>query len=522
LTTKSPTGEGESRPARAWYRSKFVRVGAVLIGAAILLAVILLKVYWPFSQREVSQSFQETFPGKLTITYFHSHWFPHPGCVAAGVTFLPRAASGDSGTVITAQRVRIRARYLDILLRPGHVAAVVIEGLRIQVPAVGNGAALENPSPTKVVLDEVIADGAVLEVARRGDPTLKFPINLLRLYSVRHAGAFAYQAALHTPLPPGEVHSKGTFGPWNESAPSKTPAQGSYSYEHADLGAFDGVAGELSSQGDFQGKLEQLQASGTIEIPNFEVTRSHHRVRLSSQYQAVVNAMNGDVALSRVDTTVLKTRALASGSVAGRAGVSGKIVSIDVNVKEGRIQDLLRVFANTPKPALNGVTSFRAHVTVPPGDAPFLKRVMLSGDFGVAAGKFTTPETQTSIAELSERGAGKKPDPEDADPDDLVSELSGHVELKNAVATFTDFRFTVPDAHTNMHGTYNLLTEKVDLHGTLSTTAKFSQTTGGGFKSVILKPFDAIFKRKHHSGGKVPVKLTGTYSHPEPGLEIIK
>jgi hypothetical protein len=41
----------------------------------------------------------------------------------------------------------------------------------------------------------------------------------------------------------------------------------------------------------------------------------------------------------------------------------------------------------------------------------------------------------------------------------------------------------------------------------------------GGIKSVFLKPFDAIFK-KNPKGSEIPVKLTGTYEHPEPGLEI--
>jgi hypothetical protein len=36
---------------------------------------------------------------------------------------------------------------------------------------------------------------------------------------------------------------------------------------------------------------------------------------------------------------------------------------------------------------------------------------------------------------------------------------------------------------------------------------------------VLLKPFDAIFKKKP-KGAEIPVKMTGTYSHPEPGLEI--
>jgi len=34
-----------------------------------------------------------------------------------------------------------------------------------------------------------------------------------------------------------------------------------------------------------------------------------------------------------------------------------------------------------------------------------------------------------------------------------------------------------------------------------------------------LKPLDALFKKKP-KGSEIPVKMTGTYAHPEFGLEI--
>jgi len=486
-----------------------------------LLATILLASFWPFTERRVTQSFSETFPGKLTIARYHYHWFPHPGCVAEDVTFLPKTPSGDSATVISARRITIRADYHVLLLRPGHIARVLIEGLRVQVPAAGSRAPLQNPSPSRVVLAEVIADGAVLEIARHGKPPLNFQVTSLRLYSLRHASAFSYEAVFRNPLPPGEIRSSGRFGPWNEVRPAATPASGTYSFQRADLSVFHGIAGFLSSDGRFAGTLEHLDTQGNIDIPDFEVTRSGHSVPLAVQYHSVVNAADGDVTLTRVDALVLKTKVLATGSVAARQGEGGKFTMIDLTVNQGRIQDALRVFAAVPQPPLNGSASFRAHVAVPPGDHPFLEKVVLFGDFGVQEGQFTHPDTQQSVADLSTRGAGKKPeDPEAVDPRGLVSDLSGHVELRNGMATFSEFRFQVPDARADMHGTYDLFSEKVDLHGILRTTAKFSETTSG-FKSLLLKPFDAFFKRKH-GGGKVPVKLTGTYSHPEPGLDLIK
>jgi hypothetical protein len=69
-----------------------------------------------------------------------------------------------------------------------------------------------------------------------------------------------------------------------------------------------------------------------------------------------------------------------------------------------------------------------------------------------------------------------------------------------------------------MHGAYNLQSQAVDLHGTLKTDAELSKMSSG-FKSVLLKPFDVFFKRKH-AGAVVPVHLIGTCKHPQPGLDL--
>ena len=98
--------------------------------------------------------------------------------------------------------------------------------------------------------------------------------------------------------------------------------------------------------------------------------------------------------------------------------------------------------------------------------------------------------------------------------------LEGHVLLRNGVATFSSLSFGVPGAAAEMHGTYNLISEKVDLHGTLKTQAEISKTTHG-IKSLMLKVLDPLFKNKP-DGYLAPVKITGTYDHPVFGLDLGK
>ena len=99
-----------------------------------------------------------------------------------------------------------------------------------------------------------------------------------------------------------------------------------------------------------------------------------------------------------------------------------------------------------------------------------------------------------------------------------MSNLSGHVELRNAIAHFSNFSFVVPGASAEMQGTYHLQTRAVDLHGTMKSNAELSKMNSG-FKSVLLKPFDLFFKKKH-AGAVVPVHLIGTYDDPHPGVDI--
>jgi len=81
------------------------------------------------------------------------------------------------------------------------------------------------------------------------------------------------------------------------------------------------------------------------------VRRSQHAVHLRSEFQAAANGTNGDVQLDRVTTTFLKTTVLARGEIAQHAGQQGKVASIALSVRDGRIQDVLRLFvreANRP------------------------------------------------------------------------------------------------------------------------------------------------------------------------------
>ena len=376
--------------------------------------------------------------------------------------------------LVTIRHFSIAAHYLDLLFRPGYIARIVLNDFHIHVPA--ERLSLERPptdsSKSSILVGEIIADGSSIQIDRDSDSPLLFDIHTLRLAPASESTPFSYTTTLHIPLPSGELRSNGKFGPWNLNNPGQTAVSGEFAFENADLGVFKGIAGTLSSEAKFQGVLSNIEAHGKINIPNFGVTRSHHSVHLQSAFHAYIDGTNGDVRLEHVEASYFKTKVTAEGEVAHHSGQDGKIASIDLFVSNGRIQDVLYLFVRAPDPPLHGLASFRAHVSIPPKAQPFVEKIRIIGDFEIENGQFAKASTQESIDTLSERARGVKPENEN-DSDKVISDLAGHVDLRNASAALTDLRFHVPGASAHMDGTYNIESTKINLHGTLRTDEIF-------------------------------------------------
>ena len=508
-------------PDRAY---RWISVGIGIIAAVVIVLGWVIPRHWPFSRERVAQALEERFAGKATFTQFRTTFLPHPGCVLQGLVITPYGGGKDQRPLVQADKLVVMAHYWDVLLRPGTVAHLRAQGLRVHIPAGGDF--FRKDDKQSHTFGEAIADDSSLEIAREKGEPLQFAIHRLTMKSVSLKERMSFDVAFHNPLPRGEIQSTGYFGPWNSDSPGETRVSGKSRLTNADLATFGGVQGILESEDSFEGTLTKIATHGTVKVPEFKVERAGRTVPLESEYEAEVNAFDGDVRLGRLDTKIVQTKLLAQGKVAGTPGGKGKSTVMDFNVSRGRIQDIFRLFIKGKISPISGIVSFKAHAEVPPEDRPFLQEVRLSGDFGIEDERFTKPNTRKEIETLSKRARGEKTgdkgkdkDADDDDPAGVVTNLKGHVELKDGVATLTNITFSVPGGEANGHGTYNLLNDKIDFHGTLKTDAEFTKFAGGGIKSIFLKPFDAIFKRKP-KGSEIPVKLTGTYQHPQAGLEL--
>jgi len=505
------------RGARRW-----VLPAGLVVAGLVCVGAIILALNWPFSSKEVLQSIQEDWPGKITVQHFRRTYFSHPGCVMENVT-LTRGPETSGPALVTIQKLTIAANYHDLFLRPGYISRILLEGLHVSVPAENPGGESAsqtsnsaNSANSKVRLGEVFTRDAILEIATKGDGPLKFEIHRLSLRSVSEKTPWSYELAMRNAQPPGEIVARGKLGPWKPQDLKNMPVSGKYTFDQADLSVFHGISGTLASKGEFHGVLGQIETHGTVDIPDFEVTHSKHSVELKTKFDALVDGTTGDTALRTVDATFLRTAVHAEGTVEATAGKPGKTTSLNLTVRQGHIDDVLRLFVKEEKPPMSGMTNFRAHVVWPSDRQPFVKGVVLQGEFAIENAQWENRDQQTNLNTLSKRASGEK---KDAPTPEVTAEMQGSVSLSGGVAKFHDSTFTVPGAVAKMNGTYNLENTKIDFHGTLKTEASISEDTTG-VKSVLLKPVDPLFKRKH-AGADVPVEMTGTYADAHVGVSVV-
>jgi hypothetical protein len=511
-STATPAIETPSRQQGAHRPSSKLILIAILAVAALCVVAVLLNRYWPFAESSVLQNLREASDSQVKVSAFRETYFPSPGCTLEGVVF--NHGPNPTKALITIDKLTIQGSYSGLLA--DRVSRITAEGLRVLIPPFGTGTAFHTTEST-IAIGEIVANGASVEFAY-ADPEkqpLRFEIHEASLRGVGWNGPLSYTIKVHNPEPPGEVSATGKFGVWNRNEPGETPISGEYKFERADLSVYEGIAGMLSSIGQFGGKLSHIDISGTTDTPDFEVKSGGHPMRLTTEFSAYVDATSGDTYLKRVTGDFWKTHIEAQGSVASSPDGRGKVARIDLRANAARIEDLLRLFVETNRPPMSGSLTFRARVEIPAGPKDFLEKLKLRGSFGIGAGTFSEPSTQEGVNKLSAGAQGQK---ETADPETVLTDLSGTEDLDGGRATFSDLSFGVPGAAARLHGTYNLITEKIDLRGQMKLDSKLSNTQSGP-KALLLKAIDPFFK-KRRTKEIIPVRIAGTYTHPTFGLDL--
>lgn len=465
-----------------------------------------------------------------------------------------------------------------------HISEVRLKGLTIEVPPkserdkhTGFESAVDSPvgqtappekaanadkpgALTNVSIDRILCQGAdlILETDKPGKIPLEFQIAQLKLTHLFAGEPMNFEAVLTNPKPQGLIHTTGRFGPLATGDPGESPIDGKYAFDHADLSTFKGIAGMLASTGSYKGTLRKMQVDGQANVPDFRLTHFGNQLPLQTTFHARVDGTNGDTWLEPVNATLGHSQFTTSGKIvrermesedakgvpkpmktdhdkpaAGKQPTDksvpamlvsnsqrvGHLIDLKVDIDHGAMEDFMRLVSKSERPLLVGSVSAKANLHIPPGPVPVHLRMKLDGEFALDDARFTNDTVQKKVETLSLRGQGKPNELKTADPSAIRSTMEGAFHMSDGVISLPDLRYAVPGAEIRLHGTYAL---EGDLHfdGTARMQATVSQMVGG-WKGFLLKPVDRLFK-KDGAGALVPIKIRGTKSAPDFGVDVGK
>ena len=525
----TPTPQTGKPPVSVKPKWLLAGIGALALVIAIVVLAPILGGSWvdSIARKKIEEVGKDRFDSTVTVERVSVSLLP-PSATMTGIIFRHQGRT-DVPPLFQIARMEIRGGLALLAPKP-RASSVRLVGLRVVVPR-RRGAEGDKPDDEQAQPKqksgganfgavEIIADGANLQVLSKkpGRDPLGFDLERLRLHDVSLDEPMRYDARLTNPKPPGLIHSDGSFGPWNGPEPSLTPLKGQYRFTDADLSHFKGLAGILTSDGKFTGLLERIEVDGKADVPQFALDISGNPVHLETQYHAIVDGTNGDTRLEPVHAQFLNSKIVARGGVEGQEGQKGKTVRLDVDVKEARIEDMLRLALRGKARIIEGPLQFHTQFELPPGPAAAIDRLRLDGKFRIDDGKFQKNKVQDKIDALSRRGQGE---PENTAVQNTATDLAGGFSLAGGVIRFQQLSFRVPGAGVRINGSFGLRNESLDFDGTLRLDAKVSETTTG-IKSFLLKAVDPLFSRKNKAGSVIPIKISGTRSKPDFGLDVAK
>jgi hypothetical protein len=492
-------------------------VSVAVVGGLIALAILLP----PILKRSVESQLSEHFASDVQVQDVQVSVFPRISLVASGVS-LRQNGRTDVPPLIQIAKLTLTANIGGILLKPRRLAAVHLDGLQIHIPPRPQVRKEKKPpsrhkEPISVVIGEVTSTDATIEMApnKPGKLPLTLQVHSLVMHSFSFENPAPFEAILTNPKPFGEIATEGKFGPWETDDPGDTPVSGAFHFSHADMATIRGLSGFLDSKGQYTGVLREISVEGDTDIPDFALISSGKPVHLTTHYIALVDGTNGDTELKSVHAHFLNSTVDASGLVAGAVGMKGRRVTLDAAINDARVEDMIYLVANMDKPIMTGPVTMQSKIDIPPGDGTVLDRLLLDGQFGVQGAHFTNSGTQDKIDALSRGGQGQ---PKNEDIENVLSNLRGHIAVKDGRATFSTLTFKVTGASVDLSGSYDLKGQQLDFHGNLLLDGKLSEMTTGA-KSFFLKLADPFFK-KSGGGTSLPIKITGSRSHPSFGLDL--
>jgi AsmA-like C-terminal region len=440
------------------------------------------------------------------------------------VSFSPRIRISIRGVLIGNNTARplIQVTKADAesdLLRPWHIRTLALEGLALRIPTYPLPA-IAPPKPAWTVsIDELVAEHAHVEIVPSSSETtpLHFALDHLRVKDFNPSHAAGFSAIVVSSDPRAGIQASGRLGPWNAQQPSFTPLQGTYTLARCDLATLPGLKGILSSQGRFQGVLRRIEIAGDANAAQFSLSSSGRPEPWHASFQAALDASDGSASVEQMNGMLQASSFTASGVVHNVQDDGLRDIALNISVGPARLEDILPLAVRAKTSPVSGELRVQGKLEILPGGQDILNRLRLDAGFTAPGARFSSLDLREKLRSASRKAEGH---PNDAAAGSSIASVQGHVRLDNGVAQFSDLAFDLDGASARLNGSYQLASERLDLHGEVWIEAKLSQTATGA-KAFFLKAAQPFFRSKH-AGSRIPIKVTGTRSDPQFALDLTK
>jgi uncharacterized protein involved in outer membrane biogenesis len=213
-------------------------VALSIVGAVIAFAIIVVLSIVPISSEsaraKVVSVLAARFDAEVDLRSLHVRALPQLRAEGAGLTIRHRGRR-DVPPLISIEHFTAEGNVLGILRK--HLESAIVDGLDIEIPPDHNrdaedantSTAGSEPTETTVarafVIDHLRSTNARFVIIPRDSekgPKV-WATHDLQMQSVSFDRGMPFKATLTNAVPPGEIGTTGSFGPWNSGQPGRTP-----------------------------------------------------------------------------------------------------------------------------------------------------------------------------------------------------------------------------------------------------------------------------------------------------------
>ena len=500
------------------HKSKLRRWGIPVVGLAVLTLAIVIPVILaranPILKGRVVETLRARFNSDVQLDQLHVTIARGIEVTGSGLRIFPQdylRRTGDNQPVISIRHFNFHMSLVGLFLKPTRVGQVKVSGLAINVPPANQRqqepARKRHWGKVKIRVEEIVCDDSQLVIAT--DTPGKDPrIFLLKHVVLRDLGPnskWPFDAVLTNPVPSGEIHASGTFGPWIKENPGVSQVNGKYLFEHADLNTIKGLGGILKSTGTFDGPLDRLAVRGKVDVANFSLDTADHPMPLSTQFQAIVDGTSGDTYLEQINAKLGQSEFSCQGAVVDVKG-QGHRIDVQTEVPNGQIADFLELSVKTSPTPMTGLLNLHAKLQIDPGKESVTQKMIMHGAFTLRRIHFTNPAVEDKVDLMSLRAQGETDNLNPGAPD-VTSKMTGKFAMGHGELVFSRLDYALPGGNVHLTGHYTMDGRQYKFTGKVRTRAEVSQMVASKWKKVLLKPLDPFFS-KHGWGTEVRIKVS--------------